>query len=298
MPILTVRHRTTYRYRKPVAFGEHRLMMRPRDSGDQRQLAAGLHITPEPAELRWMLDVFGNSIAVARFDHRARELVFINTLQVDHAGTAPPDEVWIDPYARTYPFSYDPDDMTDLLRSIERQYPDQTHAIDRWARGFLRMDGPTGTLDLLRNITLHIRRQFTYKGRHEPGIQPPAETLRLGTGSCRDFAVLMMEAVRCLGFAARFVSGYIYVPTRRPTADHKGGGNTHAWVQVYLPGAGWIEFDPTNGIVGSRDLIRVAVVRDARQAVPLSGSWTGAVADCLGMDVSVQVTSDEEPLPA
>ncbi len=296
MPVLTVRHRTTYRYRKPVSFGEHRLMLRPRDSGDQRQLSTDLQIVPTPSELRWTLDVFGNCIAIARFKGRARELIVTSVFEVDHAGSDGPLEQWVDPYARTYPFSYDPDDMPDLQRSIERQHHDSTHALDRWARSFLRTGAQTNTLELLKDVTLSIRRQFTYKGRQERGIQPPADTLRLGTGSCRDFAVLMIEAVRCLGFAARFVSGYIYVPTRQtPDAAHKGGGNTHAWVQVYVPGAGWIEFDPTNGIVGSRDLIRVAVVRDAQQAVPLSGSWTGAAADCLGMEVSVLVTSDEEP---
>jgi len=145
---------------------------------------------------------------------------------------------------------------------------------------------------MLTALTARIRRQFTYRARHEPGIQPPATTLHLGTGTCRDFAVLMMEAARCLGLAARFITGYIYVPTRdRPgTPEIRGGGNTHAWLQVYLPGAGWVEFDPTNGIVGSRDLIRVAAVRDAKQAVPLSGSWTGSAADCLGMEVAIRVT--------
>ncbi len=104
----------------------------------------------------------------------------------------------------------------------------------------------------------------------------------------------MMEAARCLGLATRFVSGYIYVPSRdRPGTEHRGGGNTHAWLQVYLPGAGWVEFDPTNAIVGTRDLIRVATVRDPRQAVPLSGSWMGAAGDCLGMEVAIRVTSDD-----
>ena len=125
--------------------------------------------------------------------------------------------------------------------------------------------------------------------RHEAGTQDPVQTLKLGSGSCRDFALLMIEAVRSLGLAARFVSGYLYVPEGKGKT-HLGGGNTHAWVQVYLPGAGWVEFDPTNGIVGNRDLIRVAVVRDPRQAVPLSGTWTGFPSDNLGMTVEVQVT--------
>ncbi len=275
-------------------------MLRPRDSHDQRHLDASLDITPKPAGLRWVHDVFGNNIAIARFSGRARELTFNSTLRLEHACQEAPDiEPCLEDYARIYPFSYDPDEMADLLRSIERQYPDPLHQLDQWARSFLRTDGPTGTLPMLAAMTHHIRRQFTYQVREEAGIQPPTVTLRQGTGTCRDFAVLMMEAVRCLGFAARFVTGYIYVPGRDAggAAGHHGGGNTHAWLQVYLPGAGWVEFDPTNSIVGSRDLIRVAVVRDARQAIPLSGSWTGSASDCVGMQVAIQVTSDEDDRP-
>jgi transglutaminase-like putative cysteine protease len=122
--------------------------------------------------------------------------------------------------------------------------------------------------------------------------------LKLRSGTCRDFAVLMIEAVRALGLAARFVSGYLYSPSR-DGARHVGGGSTHAWMRVYLPGAGWVEFDPTNGIVGNRDLIRVAIARDPAQAVPLSGTWIGFPSDSLGMTVEVSVTSDEaEPEPS
>ena len=296
LPILTVHHRTTYRYRRPVAFGEHRMMLRPRDSHDQRHLDAQLDITPNPVQLRWVHDVFGNNVAIARFGGRARELTFISTLRLEHnQQDASTIEPCLEDYARIYPFSYDPDEMADLLRSIERHYPDPSHQLDHWARSFLRTDGPTDTLAMLAAMTHRIRRQFTYQVRQEAGIQPPIVTLRLGTGTCRDFAVLMMEAVRCLGFAARFVSGYIYVPSRdnAGVTEHHGGGNTHAWLQVYLPGAGWVEFDPTNNIVGNRDLIRVAVVRDAQHAIPLSGSWSGAATDCLGMEVAIKVTSDD-----
>ncbi len=178
-----------------------------------------------------------------------------------------------------------------MLRSIERQALDPEHEVDGWARQFLPRTGPARTLDLLTAITLAIKQGFTYVGRQEQGIQDPLRTLKLRSGSCRDFALLMMEAVRSLGFAARFVSGYLYSPGGK---SHEGGGATHAWVQVYLPGAGWIEFDPTNGIVGNRDLIRVAVARDPRQAIPLSGTWTGFPADCLGMTVEVTV-SERDP---
>jgi len=293
LPVLTGHHRTTYRYRRPVAFGEHRMMLRPRDSHDQQGIEATLDIVPAPSSLTWTQDVFGNTVATARFQGRARELTFNSTLSVRHH-TVESGGIELEEHARTHPFSYAPDDMADLLRSIERQYPDPSRAVDAWVRSF-RTEGTTETLALLSAMTARIRRQFTYRARHEPGIQPPAATLHLGTGTCRDFAMLMMEAARCLGMAARFVSGYIYVPSRdRPGAENRGGGNTHAWLQVFLPGAGWVEFDPTNGIVGTRDLIRVAVVRDPRQAVPLSGSWSGAAGDCLGMEVAIRVTSDED----
>jgi transglutaminase-like putative cysteine protease len=129
--------------------------------------------------------------------------------------------------------------------------------------------------------------------REESGVQDPIKTLRTGSGSCRDFAVLMMEAVRSLGLAARFVTGYLYLPEDR-RAERVGGGATHAWMEVYVPGAGWVEFDPTNGIIGNHDLIRVAVVRDPRQAVPISGTWTGSPSDDLGMTVEVEVTADPD----
>jgi transglutaminase-like putative cysteine protease len=139
-------------------------------------------------------------------------------------------------------------------------------------------------------MTYAIKESFAYERRAEPGTREPSLTLRLGRGSCRDLALLMMEAARALGLAARFVSGYLYVPGGDEPV-HRGGGSTHAWCQVYLPGSGWVEFDPTNGIVGNRDLIRVAVARDPSQAVPLYGTFRGDPSDDLGMTVEVSVKS-------
>ena len=288
---LSVRHVTTYRYRRPVAFGEHRMMFRPRDSYDQRLLSCELDISPRPAELRWIHDPFGNCVSIARFTRKARELRFESSIVLDHAPENGPD-VRLEEYARTYPFPYHPDELPDLAPSIERRYDDPNGEIERWVRRFLRQGAPTPTGELLKTLTYAIKEGFSYVRRSESGTWTPVTTLALGRGSCRDLAVLMIEAVRCLGFAARFVSGYIYVPDRDGPA-YLGGGSTHAWCQVYLPGAGWVEFDPTNGIVGNADLIRVAVVRDPAQAVPLSGSWFGEPGDDLGMEVEVQVTSDE-----
>ena len=293
MPILNVRHVTTYRYKQPVAFGEHRMMLRPRDSHDQRLLEARIRITPEPTEIRWLHDVFGNCVAVARFSGRAAELRFESAIRLDQSPTNVLD-FQIEDYAKRYPFTYGADEMPDLSRSIERQYLDPEHEIDLWARQFLRHDGRSDTTEMLAAMTHAIRQNFTYVAREESGVQDPVRTLRLASGSCRDFAVMMMEAVRSLGLAAHFVSGYLYVP-KNERSGRVGGGATHAWLRVYLPGAGWVEFDPTNGIVGSHDLIRVAVVRDPRQAVPVSGTWTGFPSDSLGMTVEVEVTAEAVP---
>lgn len=290
MPLLTVRHVTTYSYRQPVAFGEHRIMMRPRESYDQRLLSATLAISPEPIELRWLHDVFGNSVAIARFEQRSTHLTVESIACLDHQPLASSD-IEVEHYARRFPFTYSSEDMPDLIRSIERQYLDPGRVIDDWARRFLDPTSTTDTLAMLTEMASSIKREFTYVPRHEKGTQTPLETLQKRQGTCRDFAVLMIEAVRALGFAARFVSGYVYNPSR--AEGRVGGGSTHAWVRVFLPGSGWIEFDPTNGIVGNRGLIRVAIARDPYQALPLSGTWSGFPSSSLGMEVDVEVRLDD-----
>lgn len=293
MPFLNLSHVTTYTYKQPVSFGEHRIMVRPRESFDQHLLDATLTIDPEPSEVRWLQDVFGNAVAIATFHRRASRLVFDSKVRLQHE---PGDvqHVHIEEYARTYPFTYASEEMPDLLRSIERQHLDPQRDVDTWVRRFLSRDGATDTLAMLTAMTTAIRREFTYVSRAEKGTQTPIETLRRRKGTCRDYAVLMIEAARALGFAARFVSGYVYSPGGgRET--RLGGGNTHAWVRVYLPGSGWVEFDPTNGIIGSAGLIRVAIARDIYQAVPISGTFDGFPGSFDDMTVSVDVTVD--PLP-
>ncbi len=290
MRSMTVRHSTAYRYANPVTFGEHRMMVRPRDSHDLRLLRTRLTINPEPVGVRWLHDVFGNSVAIASFGTiTSNQLGIISEIDLDQFERNEPD-YGIDAYALTYPFSYSFEDAPDLTRLIERHYPDPNHTLDLWARRFVHTDGPTETLPMLAAITQSIGTDFIYATRDAEGVRSATETLRLGSGTCRDFAVLMMEAARALGLAARFVSGYLYSPTP-DKGGNVGGGATHAWVQIYLPGAGWMEFDPTNGIVGNRDLIRVAVVRDPAQAIPIIGSWTGNPADYLGMTVDVTISS-------
>jgi transglutaminase-like putative cysteine protease len=292
MTIFNVRHTTAYRYARPVAFGEHRLMFRPRDSYDQRFLGASLLVEPEPVAVRWIHDVFGNCVALVDIAGEASELRFETHIRVDHTPLAAPN-FRMNNTALTYPFEYDPDEVKDLAPTMERHFPDTGDEVGRWARQFVNIGRPTQTGRLLMTLCYAIHEGFAYARRQEKGTQTPVQTLNLRRGTCRDFAVLMMEAVRSLGFAARFVSGYIYVPDRDGSTT-LGGGATHAWCQVYLPGAGWVEFDPTNGIVGNRDLIRVAVARNPWQAIPLAGSYKGSASDDLGMLVRVNVTTEPE----
>ncbi|MGD0144073.1 MAG: transglutaminase family protein [Rhizomicrobium sp.] len=294
MDILTVRHLTRYRYAKPVAFGEHRMMFRPRESFDQHVLESSLTISPKPLDVRYMHDVFGNCIGVARFATRAKELVFESINRLEHT----PEDSLDDPTSpdrglNSYPFAYHETDLPDVHSSMLRGYADPDRTLAKWSRRFLHGLPKVDAAHVLAAITHGIHDELQYVGRSSGPPQTPLETLNLGRGTCRDFAVLMMEAVRTLGLAARFVSGYLYVPAGENVASTRlGGGNTHAWVRVFLPNGGWAEFDPTNGIVGNRDLIRVAVVRDPVQATPLSGTWEGAAGDYLGMDVEVQVTAE------
>jgi transglutaminase-like putative cysteine protease len=297
MPILLIHHKTEYRYAHPVAFGEHRIMLRPLPGHDLRIVAHRLAIEPEPMRLRWIHDVFGNSVAIAAFDERADTLTFISTATVEHN---PAEEFALTPDdpAFFYPFLYDYEEYPDLLQFVTPQYADPNGELSAWAMQFLDEEAPTPTFKILSLMTHGIRRAFGYRERHEQGTQHPFDTLQLKSGTCRDFALLMIEALRRLGIAARFVSGYIFVPA--DDADgHVGGGNTHAWVQVYLPSAGWIEFDPTNGIVGNRDLVRVAVARDPQQAIPLHGTYLGSTDAFLEMEVNIDVISaGDEANPA
>lgn len=288
MPILTVEHKTVYQYARSVIFNEHRLMCRPRDSHDMRLIKTALSISPA-ANVRWIHDVFGNSIAIAAFSQPAAELTFISAFTAEHFPSKE-QQIVIEDYARYLPFNYAAEDVSDLGRTRERHYADPDRRIDQWAKSFVTNSKAAGTLEVLTAITQAIQKQFIYARREEMGTQTPVETLERGSGSCRDFALFMMEAVRSLGIAARFVSGYLYDEKLVGAGQGViGGGSTHAWVQVFLPGAGWVEFDPTNAFVGGSNLIRIAVARDAAQAVPLAGSYTGAAEDYKGMTVDVKV---------
>jgi transglutaminase-like putative cysteine protease len=284
MSFLTVRHSTVYRYKEPVGLGEHRMMFRPRESHDLRVIQTKLVIAPQPVQVRWLHDPFDNSVAIATFEGTTSELRFESTVALEHFEDTVP-EYPLEDYARTYPFRYSDEDFPNLERGLARHYAGRN--VSEWALQFLDESDKTATMKILRAMTLGIREQFTYTRRIEKGVQTPEETLKIRRGSCRDFAVLMMEAGRSLGVATRFVSGYIFVPHNSATT---GGGSTHAWMQAYLPGAGWVDFDPTNSIIGNRNLIRVAVAWSPEQVLPLWGTYDGPADAFDGMDVTVSVT--------
>jgi transglutaminase-like putative cysteine protease len=287
MPILTIKHLTTYYYRRPVAFGEHRMMLRPRDDRDQTVLKSELKISPEPSHLSWTQDVFGNHVATARFANRASELRFESGIRLDHA-PAGFREADIDDFARTYPFAYGAEERAGLAPFVVP--PSNCAQLDHWAASFLRPDGSADTRDLLVDVTETINRTFRHVARHEKGIQDPTQTLQCMSGSCRDFAMLMIAVLRSLGIATRFVSGYLHLADDED--DLVIGGNTHAWVQVYVPGPGWVDFDPSSGVVGNQDLVRVAVAHEPREAIPLQGTWIGTASDHLAMKVAVKVAAE------
>ncbi len=264
------------------------MMFRPRESHDLRLLKARLEITPLPVHLRFLHDVFDNSVGVATFAGSTAELRFESIVTLEHYETSLPDYP-LEEFAERYPFSYSEEELPNLSRALVRHYP--SAEVEYWVRQFLNPSGTTGTMDLLRRMTFAIKKDFAYVRRTQKGVQNPTETLQTRRGSCRDFAVLTMEAARSLGLAARFVSGYIFVPGTSEEAV-TGDGATHAWMQIYLPGAGWIDFDPTNSIVGNRNLIRVAVAWDHTHVLPLWGTFLGKASSFLGMDVSVRVTEE------
>ena len=288
MRLLTVRHATTYRYARPVTLGQHRLMLRPRDSHDLRLVDAELTLSP-PGNVRWLHDVFGNSVALVDFQGQAAMLQIVSTLKIERYGLEGP-VFPIAPEAEFYPFIYSSSDRVDLGRLLEQHYQDPNGVLARWADSFVT-SRPMRTLDLLTSMNAALKPEIVYAERHEPGTQSPAETLEKKAGACRDFAMVFIEAARYLGFGARFVSGYLYDPALDRGDATQAIAATHAWAEVYLPGAGWIEYDPTDVLIAGEFLIRVAVTRDPSQAIPSSGSYTGASADFMGMTVEVAVTA-------
>jgi transglutaminase-like putative cysteine protease len=284
---LRIHHRTIYRYSQPVSFGPHRLMLRPRESRELRLISSNMTIAPAAA-VTWAQDVFGNAVATATFQSMSDNLSIDSVTELELESTAWP----IFDIAATaifFPFRYSEEEWTDLGALTIQQYPDPSGRLRDWACAFVR-GNPTDTLSLLKDLSAGLSAWISYQSRDDEGTQAPDETLERGWGSCRDFAVLFVEAARCLGFGARIVSGYLYNPNQE-MAGSSDAGSTHAWAEVYVPGAGWITFDPTNRAVGSCNLIPVAVGRNIRQVIPIAGSFAGSDDASRGMSVQVLVTS-------
>jgi transglutaminase-like putative cysteine protease len=273
-------HRTYYNYTNTVTLGAHELLLRPREDHDLRIESFELKITPS-AKVYWHRDVEGNSVAVANFTRTAQQLTVESEVIIQQYNESPLDFIVAD-YAINYPFSYDEGDQ--FLLSPYRVLPDQEtrELLNNWIFNVWKSSEQIQTYTLLQRLTETIYKTLVYKVREEPGVQSAQETLSLGSGSCRDFALLFMEAVKCLGLASRFVSGYLYAPLMSSQV-----GSTHAWAEVYLPGGGWKGFDPTIGDIVGTDHIPVAVSRLAEAVPPISGSYAGSAESQLDVGVWV-----------
>lgn len=290
MPLLNIIHRTEYRYAIAVAPGPHRLMLRPRETRELRLLSFDLIVQPA-ATVTWAHDVSGNSIATASFSGLTDTLSVESRMTVDLGAQAWP-VFDIAASAQQYPFRYADEDWIDLGALARPQYVDVAGRLSDWVEGFV-MGRPTDTLSLLQDVAGGVSNRISYQSREVEGTQGPLETLDRGWGSCRDIAVLFAEAVRTLGFGARIVSGYMF-DASRDRVGSAGAGSTHAWVEVFVPGAGWISFDPTNRSMGSANLIPVAAARHIAQVAPVTGSFHGRSGDLLGMAVHVAVEPECE----
>lgn len=292
--LLHVRHRTTYLYGRSVDLGTHLLMLRPREGPALKILSFAISTTP-PSLFSWSLDAYDNAVVRALPLWSADSLVIDCDIRVDNLALADPI-LNIAAGASTYPFRYSDSDWNALGHLALPLYPDPQGELRAWARGFVATH-PTDTLALLRDLNAGVAAAAAYQSRQDHGTQTRLETLRRGWGSCRDFAVLLADAARCLGFGARLVSGYLYLPELDPGLPVEdvdmtpADGATHAWVDIYLPGAGWVAFDPTRGGYGGANLIPVAVARGIADLPPISGSFTGTAADYIGMQVGVTVSA-------
>jgi len=288
--LLSIEHTTTYRYAHPVKFGPHKLMVRAIEAHDVQIRKSGLTISV-PHRIRWLCDIFGNSVAVVELLEKASALTINSTLQVEQYNTNPFDFV-LEPQALELPIHYRAEEAHDVAPFLRRHHPGDEDAVRSWIRPFLKADGTAKTLDFFYALSKSVPIAFQYNVREEPGVQSPGKTLSLRAGSCRDFALLFMEAARLLGVAARYVSGYVCRADAGGTLA-QASDSTHAWVELYLPGAGWKGIDPTCGILAADSHVRTAVTRSPEQAVPVSGTFGGAPSDYLGMDVTVNAVREE-----
>jgi len=283
MKHIRIQHSTAYQYGEPVTLLPHKLMIRPRVGHDIQLVNSSLVITPTNV-VKWHRDIYGNSVAMVTFREPSTELSIVSDVVVSHYESDPLDFL-VDKKALMFPFYFDPSERLDLIPYQTLCFPSDSETIAQWLEQFWRPGQMIETYVLLDNINKEIVQNFAYQMREEPGVQRPAETLEKRSGSCRDFATLFIDACRYFGLAARFVSGYLHCPD---TVD--GHGSTHAWAEVYLPGAGWKGFDNTSGIVVGQDHIAAAVTRHPEDAPPISGSYSGETATTPTMQVEVNVT--------
>jgi transglutaminase-like putative cysteine protease len=274
-------HRTYYNFSGMVRLGPHHLRLRPREDYELRIESSTLTITP-PATLLWHRDVEGNSVATATFNLPTNQLAVESEVIIQQYNEAPLDFLVAD-YAIDYPFTYPSDDKILLSPYMASEVQGTNNLLVEWIANIWKPADRMQTYTLLHQICTHIHESMSYRVREEPGVQTAEQTLSSATGSCRDFAALFMVAARCLGFAARFVSGYLHAP---PSTDNLGA--THAWAEVYLPGAGWKGFDPTIGEIAGADHFAVAVARLPESVPPIAGSFVGTSGS--GLDVGVWVT--------
>lgn len=273
-------HSTSYRYSNSVQLGAHTLRLRPIEDHELRIESFSLNISPAPT-LLWQRDVEGNSVATGTFQSNAQELVVECEMIIQQYNENPLNFLVAD-YAVDYPFAYTHDDRVLLNPYMEISDHQTKSIVTQWITNFFQVNEKIQTYTLLQRLASHIYGTLIYRIREEPGVQSAMQTIQSGTGSCRDFAQLFMEAAKCLGMASRFVSGYLYAPLNAGQQGH-----THAWVEVYLPGAGWRRFDPTVGQMAGTDHIAVAVARLAESVPPVSGSFIGSAVSNLQVNVSV-----------
>jgi transglutaminase-like putative cysteine protease len=293
MTRLSIRHETLYRYGVPISFGQQRLMIRPRDSHADRLVEASLQLWP-PGDTRWVYDAMGNCLCLYQPVGESDELKIVSNLVIERF-PAPIGAVEVDNPHTAMPMVYSLADRT-VLQPFIVPATDMDPSVLQWVRRHMGSpDEPA--LDFLQRLTTAIHQEFQYGARDQLGTQTPSETIRYGAGTCRDFAWLMIECLRRLGYAARFVTGYLYSPKHdRADCDgqHRGASATHAWCDVFLPGLGWLEFDPTNGLVESSDLISIGATRTPEEAYPISGSIIGDPQSCE-MIVTVEVHMVDGP---
>jgi transglutaminase-like putative cysteine protease len=282
---LRITHLTEYRFAEFVTLGSHRLLLRPREGHDIRVVASRLDISPDH-DIKWHRDVYDNSVAVVSFRSAASYMSILSEVRLEHYQEAPLDFV-VEDYAVQYPFQYRAEEQPDLAAFAQPSYPADGSAVRDWLQGLGLGQGGLQTYVLLDRLSKAIAGNLTYVVREEPGVQSPSRTLGGGSGSCRDYATLFIEACRQLGLACRFVSGYLHAPS-----SEAGNASTHAWAEAYLPGAGWKGFDPTGGELTGSKHIPVAVARHPESIPPVAGSFIGS-AQTPTLTVDVRVSLDE-----